>query len=44
MPVPALEDRPDRSASLPQAVPENEEVVPVNVSTWVLSSRATVGR
>ena len=29
----------------PQAVHENEEVVPVNaVSTWVLSSRVTVGR
>jgi hypothetical protein len=27
-----------------EAVRENEEVVPVNVSTWVLSSVATVGR
>jgi hypothetical protein len=33
------------SASLPEAVRENEEVVPVNaVSTWVLSSGVTVGR
>ncbi|HEY9370131.1 hypothetical protein [Streptomyces sp.] len=32
-------------ASLPEAVQENEEVVPVNaVSTWVLPSGATVGR
>ena len=27
-----------------EAVRENEEVVPVNVSTWVLSSGVTVGR
>ena len=33
------------AASLPEAVPENEEVVPVNaVSTWVLPSGVTVGR
>jgi len=33
------------TASLPEAVRENEEVVPVNaVSTWVLSSGVTVGR
>ncbi len=31
-------------ASFPAAVQENEEVVPVNVSTWVLSSGVTVGR
>lgn len=31
-------------ASLPEAVRENEEVVPVNVSTWVLPSGVTVGR
>ena len=31
--------------TLPEAVRENEEVVPVNaVSTWVLPSRVTVGR
>ena len=29
---------------VPDAVRENEEVVPVNVSTWVLSSGVTVGR
>jgi hypothetical protein len=30
---------------LPEAVQENEEVVPVNaVSTWVLPSGVTVGR
>jgi hypothetical protein len=30
---------------LPEAVRENEEVVPVNaVSTWVLPSGVTVGR
>jgi hypothetical protein len=28
----------------PGAVRENEEVVPVNVSTWVLPSGVTVGR
>jgi hypothetical protein len=28
----------------PEAVPENEEVVPVNVSTWVLLSGVMVGR
>lgn len=28
----------------PEAVRENEEVVPVNVSTWVLPSGVTVGR
>jgi hypothetical protein len=33
------------TASLPEAVRENEEVVPVNaVSTWVLPSGVTVGR
>ena len=32
------------TASFPEAVPENEEVVPVNVSTWVLPSGVTVGR
>ena len=32
------------TATLPEAVPENEEVVPVNVSTWVLPSGVTVGR
>lgn len=32
-------------ASLPEAVRENEEVVPVNaVTTWVLPSGVTVGR
>jgi len=31
-------------ASLPEAVRENEEVVPVNVSTWVLPSGVMVGR
>ena len=32
------------AASFPEAVRENEEVVPVNVSTWVLPSGVTVGR
>jgi hypothetical protein len=32
------------TANLPKAVQENEEVVPVNVSTWVLPSGVTVGR
>src|ERR1022692_4121479 len=33
------------TATFPEAVPENEEVVPVNaVSTWVLPSGDTVGR
>ncbi len=33
------------TASFPEAVRENEEVVPVNaVSTWVLPSGVTVGR
>ena len=33
------------TATLPEAVRENEEVVPVNAfSTWVLPSRVTVGR
>jgi hypothetical protein len=32
------------AVSFPEAVPENEEVVPVNVSTWVLPSGVTVGR
>lgn len=32
------------TATVPEAVRENEEVVPVNVSTWVLSSGVTVGR
>jgi hypothetical protein len=32
------------TANLPEAVRENEEVVPVNVSTWVLLSGVTVGR
>ncbi len=31
-------------ASLLESVQENEEVVPVNVSTWVLFLGATVGR
>jgi hypothetical protein len=31
-------------ASLLRSVKENEEVVPVNVSTWVLPSVATAGR
>lgn len=32
------------TATLPEAVREKEEVVPVNVSTWVLPSGVTVGR
>jgi hypothetical protein len=32
------------TASFPESVRENEEVVPVNVSTWVLPSGVTVGR
>ncbi|MEV4711605.1 hypothetical protein [Micromonospora sp. NPDC049374] len=32
------------AASLPAAVRETEEVVPVNVSTWVLPRGVTVGR
>ncbi|PQP20846.1 hypothetical protein C5613_27115 [Rhodococcus opacus] len=33
------------TATFPEAVQENEEVVPVNaVSTWVLPSRVTAGR
>jgi hypothetical protein len=32
------------TATFPEAVRETEEVVPVNVSTWVLSSGVTVGR
>lgn len=33
------------TANFPEAVRENEEVVPVNaVSTWVLPSGVTVGR
>ena len=32
------------TASLAAAVQENEEVVPVNVSTWVLPSGVMVGR
>ncbi|QIP68582.1 hypothetical protein EZV63_00830 [Streptomyces sp. VN1] len=33
------------AATFPEAVRENEEVVPVNaVSTWVLSAGVTVGR
>ncbi|MYV71104.1 hypothetical protein GT043_35265 [Streptomyces sp. SID2131] len=33
------------AATFPEAVRENEEVVPVNaVSTWVLPSGVTVGR
>ena len=32
------------TASFPKAVRENEEVVPVNVSTWVLPSGVMVGR
>lgn len=31
-------------ATFAEAVRENEEVVPVNISTWVLSSGVTVGR
>ena len=32
------------TATVPEAVRENEEVIPVNVSTWVLPSGVTVGR
>ena len=32
------------TATFSEAVRENEEVVPVNVSTWVLPSGVTVGR
>ena len=32
------------AATLPVAVRENEEVVPVNEPTWVLPSGVTVGR
>ncbi len=32
------------TASFAEAVRDNEEVVPVNVSTWVLPSGVTVGR
>lgn len=32
------------AATFAEAVRESEEVVPVNVSTWVLSSGVTVGR
>ena len=32
------------TATFPEAVRETEEVVPVNVSTWVLPSGVTVGR
>ncbi|MDX2680672.1 transposase family protein [Streptomyces sp. NY05-11A] len=32
------------TATFPAAVQESEEVVPVNVSTWVLPSGVTVGR
>ncbi|MZE71663.1 hypothetical protein GTW93_22280 [Streptomyces sp. SID5789] len=32
------------AASFPVAVRQSEEVVPVNVSTWVLPSGVTVGR
>jgi hypothetical protein len=32
------------TATFPAAVRETEEVVPVNVSTWVLPSGVTVGR
>jgi hypothetical protein len=32
------------TANFPEAVRENEEVVPVNMPTWVLSSGVTVGR
>lgn len=36
---------PAGTATFPEAVRENEEVVPVNaVSTWVLPSGVTVGR
>jgi hypothetical protein len=38
-----LADHGDR-CYLPEAVRETEEVIPVNVSTWVLPSGATVGR
>jgi hypothetical protein len=31
-------------ATFPEAVPKTEEVVPVNVSIWVLPPGATVGR
>ncbi|MCU1615394.1 MAG: hypothetical protein JWO98_2934 [Frankiales bacterium] len=34
----------DHGYSLPEAGRENEEVVPVNVSTWVLLFGVTVGR
>ena len=32
------------TVNLPKAVEESEEVVPVNVSTWVLPSGVMVGR
>ncbi|SDU53326.1 hypothetical protein SAMN04489733_5610 [Amycolatopsis keratiniphila] len=32
------------AATLPEAVRANEEVVPVNIETWVLPSGVTVGR
>ena len=32
------------AASFPETVRENEEVVPVDVSTWVLPFGVTVGR
>ncbi|QLE70242.1 hypothetical protein FGW37_00170 [Streptomyces rectiverticillatus] len=32
------------TATFPEAVQESEEVVPVNVSTWVLPSGVTAGR
>jgi hypothetical protein len=32
------------AATVREAVPENEEVVPVNASTWVLPSGVTAGR
>jgi urease subunit gamma len=32
------------AATFAEAVREDEEVVPVNVSTWVLPSGVTVGR
>ncbi|MDQ0787212.1 hypothetical protein QFZ64_002709 [Streptomyces sp. B3I8] len=32
------------AVTLPMTVPNKKEVVPVNVSMWVLSSGVTVGR
>ena len=37
-------ERMPTTANLSKAAQEHEEVVPVNVSTWVLPSGVTVGR